>query len=301
MQNIAKIYNTSVDFHYLGPARVLETDPAQDYVKVYVEGFKGNQENWAIKALSSECSLKSGDEVLVVSENIDEIYIIGVLNQKKPAICAMKPQNQIVLPDGAVAKLKEYHGKPKLNLYSKRNELIFEYDPEKGQARIIQNSGDLKIDAPNGNLKLSAAKNVMISGHNIDFAGRSGVKLSVGNIYEKIRSSLSLKPGTINISGRKIEVRAKQAVCFLEELRENIKKNISNVKYARIIAEKVETIADTVIEKTKNSYRSTENLTQHKAGRMRMLIDSTFHLKSRNSVLKAKKDIKIKSDKIHLG
>lgn len=67
------------------------------------------------------------------------------------------------------------------------------------------------------------------------------------------------------------------------------------------IAEKLETLVDTVLEKAKNVYRFAEKLTQIKTGRMRTIVEGTSHLKTKKAFYKAEKDFKIKGDKIHLG
>jgi hypothetical protein len=71
--------------------------------------------------------------------------------------------------------------------------------------------------------------------------------------------------------------------------------------HVRLVAEKLETVAGSIMEKAKNVYRSTENLSQHRAGRIRMLIDSSFHLKSRTSVLKSSESVKVDAENINLG
>jgi len=70
---------------------------------------------------------------------------------------------------------------------------------------------------------------------------------------------------------------------------------------SRWIADRVETLAGTVVERAKNTYRAVERLSQTTAGRMRTLVDETYHFKSKRAFLKSEEDFKIKGDKIHLG
>jgi len=72
-------------------------------------------------------------------------------------------------------------------------------------------------------------------------------------------------------------------------------------KTSRWIADRVETLAGTVVEKTKNAYRTVERLSQLTTGRMRTLVKETYHFKSKRAFLKSEDDFKIKGDKIHLG
>jgi len=69
----------------------------------------------------------------------------------------------------------------------------------------------------------------------------------------------------------------------------------------RLTAARLETVVDSLVEKAKNVYRTVEQLSQLRAGRMRTLVRSTFHFKARRAFLKSEKDYKINAEKIHLG
>jgi hypothetical protein len=70
---------------------------------------------------------------------------------------------------------------------------------------------------------------------------------------------------------------------------------------SRWIIDRMETLAETLVEKACNAYRTIEQLAQIKTGRMRTLVDQTFQFKSRRAFLKSEEDFKIKGEKIHLG
>jgi hypothetical protein len=76
-----------------------------------------------------------------------------------------------------------------------------------------------------------------------------------------------------------------------------------NIKSAstRWVVDRMETLAGTLVEKARNAYRTVEQLSQLKTGRMRTLVDQTFHFRSRKAFLKSDEDFKIKGEKIHLG
>jgi len=92
---------------------------------------------------------------------------------------------------------------------------------------------------------------------------------------------------TVRIDGRTIEMNSHQL----------------NVKSASVrwIAKRMETLVETLVEKTRNAYRTVEHLTQLRTGRMRTLVEQTFQFKSRKAFLKSEEDFKIKGEKIHLG
>jgi len=70
---------------------------------------------------------------------------------------------------------------------------------------------------------------------------------------------------------------------------------------ARWVVDRMETLTGTLVEKARNAYRTVEQLSQLRTGRMRTLVDQTFHLRSRKAFLKSDEDFKIKGEKIHLG
>jgi hypothetical protein len=76
---------------------------------------------------------------------------------------------------------------------------------------------------------------------------------------------------------------------------------ITSLENIRLVAKKMETLVETIMEKATNVYRAVEKLTQLKTGRMRTLVEGTSHLITRKAFYKAEEDFKIKGEKIHLG
>jgi hypothetical protein len=60
----------------------------------------------------------------------------------------------------------------------------------------------------------------------------------------------------------------------------------------------LETRAQTIISKMKNIYQSVENLSQLRAGRLKTLVQSTVHLKSKSTVLQSEEDFKVRAERI---
>ena len=48
-------------------------------------------------------------------------------------------------------------------------------------------------------------------------------------------------------------------------------------------------------------YRDATELSQTRAGRMRMVAETTFHILGKRTLIKAEEDVKLKGEKIHLG
>jgi hypothetical protein len=63
----------------------------------------------------------------------------------------------------------------------------------------------------------------------------------------------------------------------------------------------VERLASTVIERTRSFYHAVEDLLETRAGRVRCVIDGTYHLKARDAVVRAERDVDVDGQKIRLG
>ena len=139
----------------------------------------------------------------------------------------------------------------KLGVFSKDDKLLFEYDPEAKKAKVFSDADNVAFEAVKGNIEFNAAGNIHLKGHHVDVSGRAGIGLSVGQAVEKIRSVLSLKPGKIDVSGQEVKVSARRALTFIDEVRNNIKIVASRIGSVRLVTEKLETIASSIIEKAK--------------------------------------------------
>lgn len=298
MQNIAKIYGNQSSEQFFGTARVVSIDEKQGQAGVCFVDGQIRKEVMARSVIALQQKLAPGDEVLVVEDNNDNFFVIGALNHNSKNI---DPAPQMIVADGTFASIDTSVNGQRLGVYSNNNELIFEYDPETKKARFFSDADNMVFDAPKGNIEFNAAGNIHLKGHQVELTGRSGIGLSVGQIFENIRSAVSLKSGKIDVSSQELKVSSRRASLFLEEAKNNIKAVVSKIGSARLIVDKLETTASSIIEKTKNAYRTTENLNQVKSGRMRMLIHKTFHLKSQSAIIKAEDDVKVKGEKIHLG
>jgi hypothetical protein len=121
-------------------------------------------------------------------------------------------------------------------------------------------------------------------------------------IGEKARVNISRGSLELNTEDGDIELRSARNVriggCNIEM---NSRQLNIKVESARWIVQRLETLAETLVEKARNAYRTVEQLAQLRTGRMRTLVDQTFLFKSQKAFLKSEEDFKIKGEKIHLG
>jgi hypothetical protein len=232
---------------YFGPAKVIEYDHHERTVKVRMHLMGSEQEVQARIAVQHSTPIGADDEVLVAGSHLSEMFVIGVIFSY-----ITSSEEVLKTTGGAYAALSrsDLLADEKIQVYSPRNELVFEYDPIKEQAKVNVSKGNLELCTEDGDIRLKSANAVQISGHAIDI---------------------------------------------------NSKKLIANVGYAKLVFNRLETIADTLVEQAKNVYRTVIQLTQLRTGRMRTLVDETYQFKANKAFMKSEDDFKIKGEKIYLG
>ncbi len=298
MENIARIYTDQSSKRFFGTAYIIKSNEKErGTVVVALNNSSEEKKITARLAIESDQSFTFGDEVLVVEDNQNNFFIIGVLRKKHRS----EQQGKLSVADGAYASITTENNRQLLSVHSSEDELLFKYDPHSQKASIFSGTENVVFEATNGNIEINAAGKIHLNANQIEFSGKSEIEFSVGKLLEKTRTALSLTQGKLDVSSRDVKVSARRTALFIEQSKNAIKSVISRIESVRLMAGKVETKASSIIEKTENSYRTVEKLNQVKSGRMRMLIHNAFNLKSKTTVIKADDDVKVKGEKIHLG
>lgn len=251
---------------YFGPARVLEIDDQTGRVCALLRPARDTENArkiWAQPAIPHSYQLKWGDTVLAAGDN-DDFYIIGVLGSSA--------NDRLTLTSGATAEIVESPEEEKLKVFSKQGGLIFEYDAKTGKSRVDIPEGDLELVTKDGNIDFISAKDIRFVSKN-----------------------------SIDIKSRKMGMTADRGEIHIEDTKYTGKTVSGRIDTVKLIVKRLETIAENMIEKAKNVYRTVEKLSQLKTGRLRTLVKETSQFKSKKAFFKADEDFKIKGDKIHLG
>jgi hypothetical protein len=292
MSPFTENYPWLTDTRYLGPARVLEIQESGSYIQVQLENASDNKVIRARKAIAGQ--LHPGDSVLVMGEDPDHLYIIGLLEQKGVNTSS---GNRIVL-DGGTQAARDGQS---LKIFSRKKELLFEYDEKNGKAKINLESGDIEFVTRNGNISFAAGKDILLHGQTIGITSRTGMVMGVLDKLGKLKSALTMKANDLQLNSEEVAIEAQKGDLRINETAITGKKLDANFDSSKITTNRLETIAQTIISKAKNMYNTVEQLSQLKTGRMRTLVKNTFHLKAKNSMLKSDEDFKVRAEKIHLG
>ncbi len=137
-----------------------------------------------------------------------------------------------------------------------------------GRLLFEHDAGTLRtiIVAPEGDLELRAP--------------RGKVKIVAGGGLELEAPSVHAKVGEARIEGRSLS---------------------TTFERIKTVAGVLETSAVRILERAKNSYREVEELSQTRAGRLRLVAEKAVSLLGQRAVIKAREDVKIKGDKVYLA
>jgi hypothetical protein len=281
----------------MGPGRVLEIDSASNQARVVLAKAPERRTVWADVSLAGLPDLSLGDTVLVLGEDHGNIYVVGVLSSKKDPV----PAHRITLDNGAYAQTSKCDGTQKLQVFSDKQTLLFEYDAEQGKARVDVESGDLEFRVRDGDISFNCSRNISFDGQSIEVRSRSDIRFGIISALGKMLSSMTVQRRSIGLQSPEIQMASQRGDFQIEETEYSGRSVWGRFSTVRLAADKVETLAQNIIAKAKNIYQTVEELTQLRTGRLRTLVKSTYHMKSKNAYLNAEDDFKIKADSIHLG
>lgn len=284
---------------YFGPAQVMELNLVEGLVRLQIDGMEEDTEIWARLAIPYANLCKPGASVLVAGEGLNDIYIIGLLSKGHNE----EPDHKsLVLKNGAKARITGNTETERLEVRSRVGELIFEHDPETGKSRVNIQSGDLEIVTQEGNIDFISAGDIRFSSQqSIELKSLLGIRMMTTDLLGSILSSVTLNFKKLCLQSPIIGITAQRGDIHVEDSSYIGKKFVGRMGHAKLIVGKIETLANDIIEKAKSVYRTVEGLTQLKTGRMRTMVDASYHLKAKKAFLKAEEDFKVKAEKIHLG
>lgn len=259
--------------HYLGPARVLDTDTAEGRALVEIPGATGPEPRWAQIAVPQPVNFDDGRRALVVSAG-DDTYVIGVLG--RPAGGPVQARNE-------------------------KNEIIFEYDPALHRSRVVVPGGDLDILVPDGDLMLTSDRGVRVRGRTVDISATTGLRLAVHDLAARLSTSIGLSQRGMRLKTRALRVEAERADVAAKAARLKGERLETEASLVRTRAVRLETDADTVVERAGQIFRQVQGLIQTRAGRVRSLVAGAWHVRAHRADLRTKDVFKADGDRIHLG
>lgn len=123
---------------------------------------------------------------------------------------------------------------------------------------------------------------------------KGALLLKATEIAVQAKESIHLAAPRIKLSGTQGDVQ-------FNRLRASAAEFKGVLGHVSTVAQSVTSTVGRLVQKTKDSFRWTENLDETRAGRMRLQVAERFHLKSRHASVIAEGQVKIDGEKIDLG
>lgn len=274
----------------LSPATV----KAVSHGRVWVE-VEGQADVPALVAVPAPYSPRVGDSVLVAPGRGGERYVVGVL------VALREAPAPLVLRDGSSATVSEGPEGEVLSVRDSSGRLVFEHHPAANRS-VVHATGNLELRADEGGILLSARDAVRVhSSREVRVESDHAVRLGTTPSGDRPASSLSMDARGTRLDTPHLEARAETARAQLDEASLTVRALSTTCQTARHAVDVLEVQAGRILERAENVYRDVKDLAQTRAGRVRLFAETTFHLFGQRTLFKAKEDLKLKADKIHLA
>ncbi len=112
---------------YFGPAKVLDKSRDGKCLLLGLEKDGDKIQTWGKIMISSSTNFSFGDIVLAAGDDINRIYVLGLIESPSNA------ENKLIAANGAYASIKKNNSEEKILVHSPRGNLIFEYDSISGK------------------------------------------------------------------------------------------------------------------------------------------------------------------------
>jgi hypothetical protein len=249
----------------------------------------------ALVAVPAPYSPRAGDSVLMAPGPGGLGYVVGVL------VALREASPPLVLRDGTSAGISEGPEGEVLSVRDASGRLVFEHHAAAHRS-VVHARGNLELRADEGGILLSARDAVRVhSAREVRLESDHAVRLGTTPAGERPASSLELDARGTRLTTPHLEARADTIRTEVDEASLTARSLRTTCQTARHAVDVLEVQAGRILERAENVYRDVKELAQTRAGRIRLFAETSFHLFGRRTLFKAKEDLKLKADKIHLA
>jgi hypothetical protein len=275
------------------PALLPATVKSVSHGRVWLE-VEGQAPVSALVAVPAPYAPRAGDSVLMAPGQGGERYVVGVL-------VALREATPLVLQDGTSAAVSDSPEGEVLSVRDASGRLVFEHHAAAHRS-VVHATGNLELRADQGGILLSARDSVRVhSEREVRLESDHAVRLGTTPAAGRPASSLSMDARGTRLATPHLEARAETARAEVEEASLSARALNTTCQTVRHTVDVLEVKAGRILEQAENVYREVKDLAQTRAGRMRLVAEASIHLFGRRTLFKAKEDLKLKADKIHLA
>lgn len=195
------------------------------------------------------------------------------------------PLARVEAPSGvALEERRDETGSACVELRASDGTLVIEYRPDDRTCRI--HAARVEIEAEQ-DLDLRAGERVRVS-------APRGVVLASGE------SELAIDERHVGLRAEELELDARRATWTGEALR--LAGDVVETEARRLVHRvgEVETHARRIVERAREAFREVEDLAQTRAGRLRLVAETTLHALGRRALFKAREDVRVRGERIYL-
>ena len=242
---------------YIGTGEVVALCEYDNRVRISLNHADWDEIVVATPTIPHAERLHPGSAVLVAGATSEQLFVIGVIGGNE------SESDELQLGSGTRA-VRSVNGS-RLQVYSDRDELLFDYDEVNRKTRVHVAEGDLEFVTKRGGISLISS---------------GPIRLTSGSAVEATTPRMTVNAVKSIFIGRE----------FWGQWRR-----------LQLKAGTLNTVVETVVEKAKSVFRNVTDLCQLRAGHMNTVVDGNLHTKAKHVDITAQDNVKIDGQQIHLG
>lgn len=282
------------------PAEVLEHAGAGK-VKIRFPDDPAEREFLATLAVGSGELPLCGQQVLVVGMDAESLYVIGIISDPRNAARAAEAVVRQPLPGGGYAEMPSAGAEACVRIYSPEHDLVLQYNPRTRQTRIHADCGGLEVLAADSDILFRAGGQIRMEANSVAIEACREVDIKVDDPARGTMSKLCLRSSNADLTAPEVDITADKCKLAADQTDMKGTSLTGELEHIKVKSNRAEFTTGTLVSRCKNVYENVEELCQLCAGRLRMMIQSTWHTRSQNTYLNTREDFKVKADQIHLG
>ena len=213
----------------------------------------------------------------------------------------MQGESVIHTKSGASATCCQSAIGEQLEIRDARQQLVFRFDPQTGQATLNVPAGNLRLVCEQGDIELQAAGTIRTSSDQVEIRARKRMTFSVLDRLGQVFSRLLFDGGRTRLEAKTWEQQVDKLDVSAGESRMEAERIKVSAKEMHTQSSSIRTKADRKDEELGQRTSRVEGLDLHQAGRWKSIIRGLSLFRSKSVVMKSEDDFKIQGEHIHLG
>ncbi|MET0390755.1 MAG: DUF3540 domain-containing protein [Polyangiales bacterium] len=222
--------------------------------------------------------VEPGDAVVVLQAGGERLVIASLA--RRPAA--------LQLADGSRAHIADAGGT--LELHGPEGTLRWRFTTGPQGSQLSLSADRVSIAALGGDLTLSAAGDVNVRGRRVELRG--------GDDGD---AALTLSAAGAELRARRLALEADEARHHATRTHVRSAELRAEVGDARVKLNRLEIVAQHVVQRARTLYQRVEELAQQRAGSLRVLVDHALQVRAERALTRTEGPFKVRAETIHLG